>query len=789
MNQITINNTLVPLLDYSITERLNEGLSGNLSFLSNSASVLNDLLQPLAAAFENRALQIKIKTASYDFKTKTVQADFISALQWDLEKGSLSAAGLEAIEGKIILTQEEISGLFSVPVSFLESFYCVPSALPLDSNINLLRAICQNYGFLYRVDDFRVIVFSSADPAENVPIIERSDGVTNDKITYSGCVGTKISFASKQKFRAGHYVPAGTEEEADAEADKDRTGLNWSNLYDLTGFIEWPNTPPRQEGTEPAPLLTRELCLAAQKPFDINVTYERTPRETRIDGQPDQTQTGALPSNSMFQISAIRFSADNDAYLRIFPAFSEVLAEETTLYSRQSDNRKWDETYNLYFNLQDTEITGILTDHGTQLPLDMIFNTRFAPDEFVRLICNPQITGHSAIVPPTIRTGKAYYIGKYKDVQNGGPGAYTDQIITFQPGSFPWNFLTRTAAGSEIESYSIDDSAPSDYQGGWTNGTISGQVPKKVHIGQAKFTHDFNLYDPDDPTILYNSEVATAAESTATFNPNLSIQDTNAPGNLYYFTAAPFYYLYDTETGADLPVWNKTFTYSNYNPQTGQEETGRAHIGSIAALNAFGLYENPETTPPLFLPVIKYSLVKHKNVKSEILTEKNAAGIQKGKPYQTFMPSAINEGVYRNQITDINNASILSDSNINSGFFGLIKSVEDKKSVGSLSAGEVTEYTVTTAKDLQLGQIYTIGNTQGEVYSISSNLWYNNGEEITAALNRILRLQNLGKRQVKASFVLNLGIKTGQAFDTDYIITSVTHSAAGRLTTITAEAV
>jgi hypothetical protein len=153
------------------------------------------------------------------------------------------------------------------------------------------------------------------------------------------------------------------------------------------------------------------------------------------------------------------------------------------------------------------------------------------------------------------------------------------------------------------------------------------------------------------------------------------------------------------------------------------------------------------------------------------------------------MPSAINEGVYRNQITDINNPSILSESNINSGFFGLIKAVEDKKSVGSLSAGEVTEYTVTTAKDLQLGQIYTIGNLQGEVYSVSSNLWYNNGVEITAALNRILTLQNLGKRQVKASFVINLDIKAGQVFDTDYIITSVSHSAAGRLTTITAEAV
>jgi hypothetical protein len=468
------------------------------------------------------------------------------------------------------------------------------------------------------------------------------------------------------------------------------------------------------------------------------------------------------------------------------------------VYFEENRSRTYYFNYVCFFDVQDTEISvKCFNREDEEYPYRWAKEStggirgRIITDMFAKLMCNSSIEGYYNITPPDFVTPKSYYMKRFTDTiidPNSSPSTmlYAANTINVVPGSFPWNFLTRTLTASDEVSYSVTDAAAADFIAPASNCTLSGTLPQKLQIGQAKFTHDFNLYDPDDPSILFNSEVASAAESSATFNPNLSIQDTNAPGNLYYFTAAPFYYLYDTETGADLPVWNKTFNYSNYNPQTGQEETGRAHIGSIAALNAFGLYENPQTPPQIFLPVIKYSLTKQKNLPVTINTEKIAAGIQQTESLQTFRPTVIGEGIYTNNVSDIADSGILTPQNISSGYYGELKKAEQKKTVATLSAGDISEYTVTAAKDYQLGQICSVGTNTGEVFSIASNLWYNNTAEIQAILNRILTIKNRGKTQVKLSFLLNLSIKAGQVID-NYIITSVSHTAQNRLTTITAE--
>jgi hypothetical protein len=302
-----------------------------------------------------------------------------------------------------------------------------------------------------------------------------------------------------------------------------------------------------------------------------------------------------------------------------------------------------------------------------------------------------------------------------------------------------------------------------------------------------KFTHDFDLHDPDVPQHRYDSEVATTAESSATFDPTATISDPSAAGNLYYVTAAPYYYLYDTDTGAQIPVWNKTFRYENVDPQTGQISGGQAEIAGVAALNSYGLYENPSTPPQIFLPTIKYSLVKQKGIADAEPAGSVAVGIQQKKDRQSFRQPVLSTGIYRTQSVSLQDPNLLTDANLATGLAGVLAEVREKPAVGTISGGEISEYSATASRDKQLGKIIRIGTETGEVLSVQSSLWPADDAEIEAALQRILAKENRGARIKKCSFLLNFGIKSGQKYN-NFIITAVTHDSSKGLSVATMEA-
>lgn len=795
MNTLSISGSPLPIVSYTLTDSL-AGLSGSISFRADSAAILSALNSPFSADLDGNAFTLCAESCRYSPATGQADLTFVDTIQRALQTARPTDAAVDLAAAKLSLAPSDLEALFPVTVRFADVFSLTPAALPVDSCRGLLDSVCRDFGFIYKNTGTATGVKVFADAADAVPadavLVSSADSFDLQKTAYSGAVGVKTSLANRKKIRAGHYMPAGKEEEADKEEDKRISGLDWSAVYDLTGVVEWPNYPPTQPENGAAPLLTRDLCLEAQKPFTAAVTYGRLPTQARKDGGTNAPQTGAEPQNSMYKIAEIVL--ERSPNLCVFPCAAQVSLHENQAFSGAGGfSRAYDYIYKIYFGLQDTALSVVLTDHGQTYPFDNSSPTAWPwPTEMAKLNANPTYSHRHPLAPPDLVYPAAAYRSDYTDTIDDPASSpshmlYGDEHLAVAPGAFPWAFLTRTAEAAEVQTYDISDNAAADYHAPTEAARLQGAVPQKIAFGQVKFTKDFDLYDPDIPRHRYDSEVATAAESSATFDPTATISDPSVPGNLYYVSAAPYYYLYDTDTGTQIPVWNKSLRYENADPQTGQISCGQAEIAGIAALNSYGLYENPSTPPQVFLPTIKYSLVKQKGVADAEPAASVAVGIQQKKDQQSFRQPVLSTGIYRTQSVSLQDPNLLADANLATGLAGVLAEVREKPAVGTISGGEISEYAATASRDKQLGKIIRVGTETGEVLSVQSSLWPADDAEIEAALQRILAKENRGGRIKKCSFLLNFDIKSGQKYS-NFIITTVTHDSAKGLSVATMEA-